>query len=177
MQRRFDETERQIDKTQRHINKTQRHINKLSKNVGGVNNKLGKLTEAMFSARLWEKFSKEGYEFTKQSPNVQFVDKESKRVMAEADFMLEDGIYAMVVEVKVSLNKEDVDDHLKRIEKIRKHMDGRGDNRKLLGAVATGIVKDDAIQYAQKNGLYVFVQSGDSVIVADAPPDFQAREW
>ena len=140
-----------------------------------MGNKLGRLTEALFSAELWKKFDDQGYEFIKQASHYKFV--ENKRVIAEADFFLEDGKYVMPVEVKTDLLVSDVNEHLERIDVIRRYMDAHGDGRKLVGAVAGGVVEENVLKYAQKKGLYVFVQTGDSIMVADAPPDFKAREW
>ncbi|MHC6202269.1 hypothetical protein ACYULU_03645 [Breznakiellaceae bacterium SP9] len=49
--------------------------------------------------------------------------------------------------------------------------------KKRLGAVAGGIVAESVKRYAQKKGLYVLVQSGESVNVAETAKDFKAREW
>ena len=49
------------------------------------------------------------------------------RVLVEVDFFLENGLYAMPVEIKTELSVYDVDDHLERIEKIRQYMDKRDD--------------------------------------------------
>jgi hypothetical protein len=38
-------------------------------------------------------------------------------------------------------------------------------------------VADEVRKYAQRKGLYVLVQSGDSVTVADLPESFSPREW
>ncbi|MDR2375661.1 MAG: hypothetical protein LBD96_04390, partial [Treponema sp.] len=75
------------------------------------------------------------------------------------------------------LTEKDVDEHLERIGKIRELFDGREDRRKLVGAVAGMAVAEEVRKYAQRKGLYVLVQSGDSVTVADAPENFKAREW
>ncbi|MDR0636444.1 MAG: hypothetical protein LBF87_05130, partial [Treponema sp.] len=60
---------------------------------------------------------------------------------------------------------------------IRLHMDKRGDKRRLVGAVAGAIVPESVCRYAQKKGLYVVVQSGDSVEVAGMPKGFEVRKW
>jgi hypothetical protein len=83
----------------------------------------------------------------------------------------------MVVEVKVDLIIEDIDDHLERIATIRKHMDVHGDKRFLVGAVAGGILPDNVMVYAQKKGLYVVTWSGNAAAVAEALPSFEARRW
>jgi hypothetical protein len=39
------------------------------------------------------------------------------------------------------------------------------------------VVTKEAREYAQRKGLYVLVQSGDTVAVAEAPEGFKVREW
>ena len=95
-------------------------------------------------------FNELGYTFTKQGPHVEFKDKDTRRVIAEADYFLEDGQYAMAVEVKTELNESDVDDHVERIGVIRRYFDERGDKRILVGAVAGGIVRKFGI--AKRSG-------------------------
>jgi len=46
-----------------------------------------------------------------------------------------------------------------------------------MGAVAGGIVPENVLRYAQKKGLYVVEQSGDSVTIADMPQGLKVREW
>ncbi|MDR2419373.1 MAG: hypothetical protein LBD79_10035 [Treponema sp.] len=153
---------------------TDKEIKALAKNIGGLSNSLGKLVEQMFSAQLWEKFDALGYEFTKGS-NLKF--RENKQLIAEVDIFLENGEYAMPVEVKTHLREEDVDRHIQQIELIRGYMDRRDDKRQLVGAVADGVVPDDVRRYAQRLGLYVLEQSGESVTIAESPDDFTARVW
>ena len=182
--RQMEESRKRMDEiheqTQKEIRESQQKTDKiladLSKNIGGLGNSIGRLTEALFSAELWRKFNELGYPFTKQGPHVKFYG-EDKKVLAEADFLLENGDYVMAVEVKAEPAAEDVSDHLQRIEAIRRYYDAHGDKRKLVGAVAGGAVNDNVLKYAQKHGLYVIVQTGDSVAIAESPPGFKAREW
>ena len=96
---------------------------------------------------------------------------------AEVDVFMENGDCAVAVEIKTRLKMEYVDAHLKRIEIVRQYMDERGDKRKLFGAVAGGSVPEEVVKSAQEQGLYVILQNGDSVSIADAPQGFKAREW
>ena len=173
------ETDKRLEESKQELTESLRETNKIvsdvTKNLGGIGNKLGQLTEALFSGELWKKFEKHGYEFNSQAQDKKFIM--NGKVIAEADFFLENGIYVMPVEVKTKPNTEDVDNHIKRIETIRAYMDSRGDSRKLLGAVAGGVFTDHVLEYAQAQGLYAFVQTGDSVAIADTPPGFEAREW
>ena len=171
----LEETRKLIDKTQIQMDKTQIQIDELSRNVGGINNSLGRFTESLFSTGLDEVFNELGYPFTKQGPHVKF--KIAGKIVAEVDNFLENGEYAMAVEVKTELKVADVDEHVRRIEVIRRYFDARDDKRILVGAVAGGIVHENVLNYAQKLGLYVVTQKGHSAVVADLPRDFKAREW
>ena len=155
--------------------KTRESIDDLTRNVGGINNSLGRFTESLFSSGLDGLFNEFGYSFTKQGPHVKF--KIDGKIAAEADYFLEDGEYAMAVEVKTELKIRDVDDHIQRIAVIRRYFDARGDKRVLVGAVAGGIVHENVLHYALKQGLYVVTQKGNSAVVADLPHDFQVRKW
>ena len=172
MQEQMQESQKQMQESQQ---KTDRIIADLSKNIGGLGNTLGRFTEAMFSTELWAKFNELGFTFSKQGPHIKFM--EGRQVLAEVDFFLENGEYAMAVEIKTELSIGDVNEHLERILKIRKYMDERADNRKLVGTVAGGVVVENVMNYAHKKGLFVIIQTGDSVAVADMPQGFKAREW
>jgi hypothetical protein len=114
---------------------------------------------------------------TDEPQGSKFKFRERGNVLAEVDVFLENGQYAMPVEVKTDLTKEDVDEQLYRIARIRQDMDRRGDKRTLVGAIAGGIVPENVLRYAQKKRLHAVVQSGESVTIAETPPAFKAREW
>ena len=85
---------------------------------------------------------------------------------------------AVVVEVKSSLSIDDVNEHLERIEKIRKVSPKRIDlsGVTIYGAVAGMIVEGEADKYAYKKGLFVLRQKGNIVeIVNDFK--FKPKEW
>ena len=178
-QKQMQETQKQMQESKKQMQESQKKTDKiiadLSKNIGGLGNSLGRFTEAMFSAELWKKFNELGFTFTKQAPHMKFY--EYGQVLAEVDFFLENGAYAMSVEIKTELSIDDVDEHLVRIEKIRQYMDAHDDKRKLVGAVAGGTVSESVRNYAHKKGLFVIVQTGDSVAIAAMPQGFKAREW
>jgi hypothetical protein len=168
------EADRRRDELNKKMEETDKQIKKLSKNIGGLNNSFGKWVEEMVSAKLWKKFKTIGYTFTRGGP-MKFW--ENGRTIAQVDMFLENGDYAMLVEIKSELTTEDIDDHIKRMEKVRQQLDKRGDPRKLVGAVAAMVAPEHVREYAQKKGFYVLVQSGDSVAVAEAPEGFKVREW
>jgi hypothetical protein len=148
---------------------------KLDKVFGGFGNSLGRMTEAIFLPKLYKKFDELGFRFNTQANHKKYY--ENDRCIAEADSILENGEYIMLVEIKTKLSIDDVNDHLERIKIIRKYMDTHGDNRKIVGAAAGGYIAENVMNYTQNKGLYVIVQTGESVAVADMPQNFKAREW
>jgi hypothetical protein len=77
--------------------------------------------------------------------------------------MLENGDQAVAVEVKTTLRQVDIDDHLLRMEKIRKYADEHGDKRQFMGAIAAMNTDKSTREYALKKGLFVI-----------EPADFQS---
>jgi hypothetical protein len=69
----------------------------------------------------------------------------------------------MVVEVKTTLRRDDIDDHLERMERVRTYADAHGDKREFLGAMA-GAITDKAVkEYALSKGFFVIEPSGEDV--------------
>jgi hypothetical protein len=168
------EADRRQAETDKQMKETDRLIKELSKNIGGLNNAFGKWAEELVSAKLWEKFKGLGYQFTRGESKEFW---EGGRTVAQVDMLLENGEYAMAVEIKSELGIGDVDEHIRRIGKVREQLDKRGDRRKLVGALAGMVVPGRVREYGQGKGLYILEQSGDMVEVAEAPEGFKAREW
>ncbi|MDR1256298.1 MAG: hypothetical protein LBJ86_00945 [Spirochaetaceae bacterium] len=169
------EADKRFAESEARHKKLERLVKNLSKNIGGVNRSLGKSTEYMFNAKMWEKFNELDYTFTKGAPNVKFLV--NGQIIAEVDMFMENGEDVMPAEIKTDLTTEDVDEHLERIKKIRFYMDEHNDRRTIVGAVAGLIVPNNVREYAYKKGLYVMVPSGKAVAVADVPPKFTPRKW
>ncbi|MDR0708800.1 MAG: hypothetical protein LBF77_01895 [Spirochaetaceae bacterium] len=143
--------------------------------LGELGLRLGDVMEHFMSPKLHEKFEALNFSFSRSSRNHEIKDQNKKR-LAEVDVFLENGEYAMAVEVKTRLTSRDVKDHVKRMEILRKVADAHGDKRKYLGAVAGAVVTPEVIAYALKNGFYVIVPSGETVDI-EAPDGFKPRIW
>jgi hypothetical protein len=159
-----------------HIDELTKNIQAVHDNVGGVGNTLGGVMEDMFTTNVCSKFNIFGYTFTQTSRDMVIRDKSGKKI-AEIDAFLENGDYVMAVEVKSQLEIYDINKHLERLEKLRKYMDEKGDKRKLVGAMAAGLVKQKEKVYAEGKGLYVLVQNGDSIEVSENPDEFKCHVW
>jgi hypothetical protein len=177
--KKFQETDKKFQETIRenaeHFKETDRAVKEASRIVGDLSNKLGIVVEHLVLANIKEKFNALGYEFTKAGPSV-LIEDFKKRIITQIDAMLENGEFALAVEVKTQLNVSHVDEHVERMEKLRRYADDRGDTRKFLGAVAGAIVADNVKVYALKKGFYVIRQSGDTVTIEN-PQGFEPKTW
>jgi hypothetical protein len=163
--RKFKETDRQIKETDRKFKETDKQFKETDRKISRLGSRIGDLIEHFAASNILEKFRELGYTFTCASRNNDYKD-ENGRYLAEVDIRLENGEYVMIVEVKTLLSRDDVKEHIKRMEILREYLSRRKDRRKYLGAVAAALIKDDrARDYALGNGFYVVEQRGDNVRV------------
>jgi hypothetical protein len=165
---RIKETDRQMKETDRRMKETDRLVKETERQIGKLGNRLGDVIENLMSPKLHKKFKKLGFVFTRNSRNVEIDDREHQP-LAEIDVLLENGEYAMAVEVKTRLTIENIQEHLERMEVLRRAADERNDRRKYLGAVAGASLDRNVLAYALKKGLYVIIPSAETVDI-EAPP-------
>ena len=84
--------------------------------------------------------------------------------------------YSIAVEVKTTLKPVDVDDHLHRLDKLKKNPIRSIKGTTLLGAVAGMKIEGHADKYAYRQGLFVLKQKGEIVEIAN-DAKFQPKEW
>jgi hypothetical protein len=157
----FHETHAETEKTLREsIASTEKTLNKA---IGGLSNTVGALVESFMTAGLPQKFKHLGFAFDRVTA-VKWADGENN-IYTEIDGLLENGNQAMAVEVKTTLRNEDVDDHLVRMERVRKYADLHGDRREFLSAIAATIVSKSSRAYALQKGLFVIEPAGEDVKV------------
>jgi hypothetical protein len=142
--------------------RTEEVLRETQKAISGLSNTLGTLVERIMTPGLPGKFRKFGFTFDKITTVRWAVDGS---IYTEIDGLLENGDQAMVVEVKTTLRQEDIDDHLERMEKVRKYADDHGDKRQFLGAIAATITDENSKRYALKKGFFVIEPSGEDVKV------------
>jgi len=165
------ETEKTLNKAIEEIKKANEETEKtLNKAIGGLSNTLGSLVEHIMTPDLPQKFKELGYSF-----NRIVTYKIAEGVHAQIDGMLENGEQAVAVEVKTTLRQADIDEHLVRMEKIRKYADEHNDKRQFMGAIAATITDKSTREYALNKGLFVIEPSGENVKVTR--PMEEPRIW
>ncbi|MDR2048243.1 MAG: DUF3782 domain-containing protein [Treponema sp.] len=174
--RQFKETDRQFKETDRQFKETDKKFKELDKKMGELGNRFGELAEHLVAPSIHKKFNALGYHFDAVSPGGTEIKDPGGRVYAEIDILLQNTDYIVAVEVKSKLLEKDVDAHVKRLEILRRWADKHHDARKIRGAAAGAIVSRAVRQYALKAGLYVIVQTGDTVKI-DVPKGFVPRDW
>jgi hypothetical protein len=171
--RKMQETDRKIQETGQLIQQTQlemredhketaRRMRETDRQIGRLGNRLGDLIEHLTASNLLDQFKSLNYTFTRISRNTKIKDP-NNRILAEIDLLLENGEYAMAVEVKSVLTLMDVKEHIKRMETLRRYADVHQDKRKYVSSVSGALVEDEARDFALAKGIYVIKHPGETV--------------
>ena len=172
--RKQEETAQQMKETDRQIKETDRQIKDYNKRFGDFTRRFGEVVEYMLAPNLVKKFREYGFQFNEAMSNRVFSDDDDNTLF-EVDIFLQNGDKAMLVEVKTKYTTEDVKEHIKRLEEMRKYADLRSDKRVFLGAVAGVVMTSHVKKYALGKGFYVIEPSGETVNIT--PPNGKPKEW
>ena len=177
--RRFDRRMKKSDeKFDRRIEEFDKRMEILQKQMGDHGLRIGDLVEHMIGGKnVLEQFQDLGYNVTDHYRNRTFGIRNTGS-SGQIDMILEDGDVAILIEVKTKLKNDDVLDHIERLKKYRRWMDGKGLSKmRYIGALACAVVEDNVVQFAQRKGMYVIRQLGNAVEIVDLPEGFKAKEW
>ena len=173
MKEHLAETERQMKE---HLAETERVMKErsavLSKQLGDLGNRLGEFVEHAVAPAVVQLFQAQGVEVHEVHPEVS-----SKRngEGVEIDLLVINDDALVAVECKSKLTHAHVDEHLERMEKL-KRLFPLYKNHRALGAVAAMVMSDSVKAYAQNQGFYVLCQNGENVEVSNTE-GFTPRAW
>jgi len=172
------ETDRQMQeyaqKDELRKNEMERYLKRLGKQLGYFKNSFGNVVQHMIAPNLLAKFQEMGFDFEEASNKVKVRNKKLD-LNFEVDVFLQNGDIAMLIEIKSALSISDINKHVIRLEKMRKHADSRGDKRRFLGAVAGIVVEDAEREYALDQGFFLIEPSGKNFNIT--PPHDKPKEW
>ena len=178
----FRKTDRRMAKMSqefdRRMEKTDQQMERVSRDIGRLGDRIGDIIEHMVGGgNIVEQFQALNYDVTAHYRNKIF--GKGTQNYGEIDLILEDGDVAILISVKTKLTTGAVREHIEQLEKYRRHVDtkGHGDKLRFIGAVAGAVADQNVIDFAQKKGFYVIVQSGVAVEIVPTPENFQAKEW
>jgi predicted AAA+ superfamily ATPase len=138
-------------------------IKENNKRFGDLENRFGEIAEHLVAPGIAKRFNELGYKFDSIAPGGEKIMGENDKIKAQVDLVLRNNDYIAAIEVKVKPKIEDVHEHIKRLEILREHWDKRNDKRKLIGGIAGAIFPQNVKTEALDAGLYVIVQSGDTM--------------
>ncbi|GHT12417.1 hypothetical protein FACS1894170_07220 [Planctomycetales bacterium] len=176
-ERRAEEAERRAEERAAQYEKERKEAEKAwNKRFGEFSDRLGELVEGMVEGKIVRKFQQYNYTFGECSQRHKF-DNKKINVSGEFDLFLQDGDYVLGIEVKLKLTISDVKDHIERLQKYRQYLDAKDDKRKILAAVAGGVIPQNVLAFAVKNGLFAITQSGEAFDIVPPPKGFKPKEW
>ena len=172
------ESQKETDRLIKELRESQKETDRIAKasayEAGQLNKRMGETVEYMVAPDLQEKFNEFSFNFSESSQRKKVTDKKNK-ISFEIDIFLANYSKAMLVEVKTTPTTEDVKDHVRRLEKMRKYADLHDDKRAFLGAVAGVVIKDNVKKYILKQGFFVIEPSGEGFNIT--PPKGKPKEW
>ncbi|GHU97416.1 hypothetical protein FACS189483_03300 [Spirochaetia bacterium] len=155
---------------------TDRQMKATDKRVGELTNRFGEVVEHMVVPNLVAKFRELGFEF-EQTNRGMVIRNQKHNIFTEVDAFLENGDKVMAVETKTKPTIDDINDHIERMEKLRRYADLHEDKRKYLGAIAGVVFGDSEKTYALKKGFYVIEPSGDTFTITTPEGTYYPHEW
>ncbi|MBF0439825.1 MAG: DUF3782 domain-containing protein [Magnetococcales bacterium] len=166
----FAETSRQMRESSE---ETDRKIKKVSTLVGNLGSRWGDFVEGIVAAAGTTLFAKWGIPVHKVTRNIKAYLPGNREM--EIDVLVVNTTVAVLVEVKSRLQLKHIQKHIKRLNEFKEFFPEYAD-KQTIGAVA-GIVIDEQVgRYAMDEGLFVIVQSGENVELANGP-DFVPKNW
>ncbi|GHV87257.1 hypothetical protein AGMMS50255_5530 [Spirochaetia bacterium] len=165
-----------VDEIWAMFKETDRKMQETDRRLGKLGNRFGEMVEYMVVPNLVTKFNELGFEFEKTHRDTVIKDQKHD-IFTEVDAFLENGDKVMIVEIKTKPNIDDINEHIERMEKLRKYADLHDDKRKYLGALAGLVFGDGEKTYALKKGFYVIEPSGDTFNITEPTGKYHPHEW
>ncbi|MBF0293943.1 MAG: DUF3782 domain-containing protein [Magnetococcales bacterium] len=178
--RRMQETDRKlremIAETDRLLResdaRTEKKLKEVSTLVGNLGGRLGEFVEGLVRPACLALFQERGLPVDEVFSRLTKVVNGQKM---EIDLLVADTVVAIPVEVKSHLTVEDVRNHLDRLGKFKQFFP-RFAACRIHGAVAGMVISAEADRFAMNQGLFVIIQAGDTVRLANGP-EFQPKAW
>ncbi|MEI6139415.1 MAG: hypothetical protein WCP85_09130 [Mariniphaga sp.] len=169
--------EERLEKSQSDFDlKLEKSQSAFDKRLGELAGTWGKFVVEMVKPKIVELFKAKNIQILTSLQNVEGFIGDEKHY--EIDLLLINTNFAVAVEIKSSLSVDDVKEHLKRLDKIKKVQPERVNlsGVTIFGAVAGMIVENDADRFAYKKGLFVLRQKGNIVEIVN-DEKFKPKEW
>ena len=169
---RFKETDREFKEIALGFKETERVVKEVSRQIGQLGSRWGEFVEGLIAPACINLFTRRGIPVDEVFPRVR---KKLGDQHMEIDLLVANTVAAVLVEVKSNLKVEDVRNHLERLNQFKSFFPRYADCT-VYGAVAGIVIDADADQFAMNKGLFVIVQSGETVKLAN-DEHFTPKTW
>ena len=174
--RKFQETDRKFQETERLMKEqsqeTDKVIKALSKNLGEIGNRLGEFVEHLVMPTVVRLFQAQGLEVHEVHSDVT-AKRDGQGIQVDL-LVVNDGVL-IAIECKSKMTTAYVDQHLERMNKLKRMLPAYR-HHQAFGAVAALVMPNDVAEYAEEQGFYVLVQSGETLTIRNEP-EFRAKAW
>ena len=131
----FQETDRQMKETDRQMKETDRKIKEVSTEIGRLGSKFGFFLEEMLYPAAVRLFKERNIDVHEVHRNVS-AHRNGEGI--EVDLLVINDNVAVAIECKSTLSIDDVDEHLDRLDKLKRVLPSNA-NKQAMGAV-TGMI-------------------------------------
>lgn len=142
-------------------------IRALNRKLGEMSNWLGEFAEYQILPAATRLFREQNLPLHEVYVRLRQEDEEGYGIY-EVDILVANSNVAVALEVKNTLRQRDVEEHLERLEKMKKYPLKVIRDTDVYGAVAGMVVKKEVEDFATRNGLFVIKPSGDSAEISNA---------
>jgi hypothetical protein len=153
---------------------TDKRIDRMSRKVEGLSDTLGNFAMDSVKPSILRLFKEKGIEL--KEIFAKSTQTQNAETLYEIDFLAVNGEYAVVVEVKTTLRKDDIEEHLERMKKIQAYPMSNLQDKKIFGAIAAMVASEEVCKYAIKKGFFVLLQSGENMKISNTDT-FKPTIW
>ncbi|MCX6154860.1 MAG: hypothetical protein NT007_11950 [Candidatus Kapabacteria bacterium] len=168
----FQETDRRMKETDRQMKETDRRLKNLMSKTDGMEKRWGKFVEALVDGALVRLFREIGIQVNGTSQRT-YRYYENKKY--EFDLIAKNGDDLVIVEVKTTMDVNDVKHFINKIKKF-KLVFSEYSNNNIFGAVAYINLNGDSDIFAERHGLYLIKATGESAKLVNNE-GFKPRNW
>ena len=161
----FRETDRKFEETAEQIKATQKMVNDLT-------GKWGKFVEGLVAPGAIRMFRERGVNIERTSQRV-IAQKGGENM--EIDVLCVNDEDVLAIEVKSTLNVDDVKEHIERLSHFKRFFP-EYQEKSVLGAVAGIVFEGGSDKFAYKQGLFVIGQTGETVHILN-DEQFKPKAW
>ncbi|MBF0627584.1 MAG: DUF3782 domain-containing protein [Magnetococcales bacterium] len=175
--RRFKETDLKFQETDRQIKELARQSElrskELDRRLGQLGGRLGEFVEGLVAPACEILFEQRGIPIHHVSRRV--TAKLPGGRFMEIDLLVENTDTLALVEVKSKMTVKDVEEFMEDLTNFREFFPRYAD-LKVMGAIAAMVIEENVMRFAINQGLFVIVQAGDNVRMAN-DQNFVPRAW